>query len=186
MSEVEDIYGFEWHPETIRIEDDELEAYKLLQKYGLFNGLFNWNYLYNEVSRHKDYMQYYYEYNKIEPYYNEAGEKVGEKLVPHKGWTNSYKDDHLTGLCRVCHHRYYSFKLIKLDGHYALQRSPLIDDIRDVLEEYPYVLPANFEIVCHDIELTPDLMRRLDADSFTFFEHPDYSEEDARSLTLSK
>ncbi len=185
-SEEENVLGFDWNPATIEATEEEKEAYALLAENGLFNGIIHWDYLYNEIIHNKDFMEYYFEYTTKEPILNKEGTETGSMLVPHSGWTRDIKASHLTGKCRVCHPVYYAYRLIKVDGHYQLERSPLVDDIRDVLVAFPYVCEGNYCLAYHDVELTEDLRNRLDIDNFTFFDHPDLSKVDSKVLKLTR
>lgn len=186
-SEEKEVYGFTKSPEYIEVSEKEKEAYNLLTEHGLFNGLYHWDYLYREMYYNHDFMEYYYEYITSEPFYSPDGtKKLGDRLVTHSGWTNNVKADHLTGKCRVCHHYYYGYRLVEVEGHYELEKSPLVDDIRDILIDFPFVSERCYTMGYCDVELTPDLMNRVDASSFTFFTQPDLSNAKGDKLILQK
>ena len=108
---------------------------------GRFVGVDNWDYLYNKMAHNHDYLRFYYEYwtTEIETYTDSEGNtKTRTKRVHHDGWTdNPYRSDN-TGRVRLYHHMYYGYKLIYKDGKYKLEESPLVNDIREIIFEYPY------------------------------------------------
>jgi len=114
--------------EYITITKDDEEFYKV--KGDLFNGKENWDFLYSIMARMKDYLEYYY--------YNSDGESTWED------WTTNAKHPDNTGDVRIRHMRFYGYKIEYKDGKYVKIKSPLADDIRDIIDEYPY-----FDIECY-------------------------------------
>ena len=185
-SEEEDYQGFT-KTDDIKLMDEYDQAfYAAIGDTPLFEGIYHWNYLYNLMCKHQDYIRFEnisYENVEIEVYDTEGNRGTKHVLIP----TKSYKEKHYasgnTGVVRIYHHLFYGYKVEERDGKLQLIKSPLVDDIREVLEEYPYFTENCFEIVTKDIEFTPSTLGFLSADSFTCFNHPDLEN---KSMSLDK
>ena len=131
--------GYQRQDEYIKITKDDERAYDRLN--GKFLGTDNWDYLYFQMAHHHDYLRFYYEYwtTEIETYTDSDGNtQTRIKNVHHDGWTdNPYKSDN-TGKVRLYHHKYYGYRLVCEEGKYRIEKSPLVDDIREIIDEYPY------------------------------------------------
>ena len=174
-----DFSGYTWNPEYIEITKQDEEFYKLLNNNGLFNGIDNFNYLYYEMSNNHDYLEYYYKYTTTESYttYDSKGNPHHHtRTVTHKGWTQNKDYNHNTGKIRLVHHKYCAFKINYINGHISLERSPYVDDIREVLQEYPYVVEDNSCLENTEFIYDKYQIKLLTADDFYYVnEHPDLS-----------
>lgn len=116
----------------------DVEAFDKLEDYHLFEGIDNIDYVHHQIKTNRDYMEFYYEYE--ETYYeeDEDGNKV-KKTREYSGYTTNPRHRGVTGKTVVYHTRYYAYSLIYKDGNLELEKSPSVDDVREVLTEYPYI-----------------------------------------------
>lgn len=176
LDEQLNIYGYIWQNEYIEVNKVDEMVYKLLRKNGLFEGSNNWEYLFNLMANQEDYLEFYYEYTTIEKYTttDENGEEVEhQKEVVHKGWTKKPNYAHNTGKIRLYHHQFYGFKLIYENDKFKLESSPLVDDIRDVIAEYPYFDEFCVTKIYKEFKFAPAKLKYLTPNDFDVFESPD-------------
>ena len=124
-----ELFEFETKHKLLRISDNEEYIREL------------------ENSKH-DYREYEYEY---EAFYM-AG-KV-PMWTTETEWTSDPKDiddGELTGNMRDCHHMYYGYRVTRnKNGKLRLERSPLVDDILTIKNEYPYIKEKFVDVVYSD------------------------------------
>ena len=177
-SEYENVSGYNWTDNIMEITKTDEELYKLLQSRGLFNARDNWDYLYYEMSHVHDYLEFYYEYDTTETY-TETDSKgnvtVHTRTVHHDGWHTNAKDSDNTGKTRLYHHRFYAYRVNYVDGKFVLEQSPAVDDIREVLDEYPYVCEEGITKVYETFKFARRELPYLSPSDFTTFDHPDLS-----------
>lgn len=170
--------GFEWTPEYIEINKNDEKLYSLISKNDLINGINNFSYLYNIMANDSDYLEFYYEYYTTEVYTSTDGKgnvTTHTRRVRHDGWhTNPYDSDN-TGRVRLCHHRYSGYRIVNKNGKYVLESSPLVDDIRAVLEDYPYYNNRCNHIVTKEFVFNKSKLGSLRPEDFDVFEGPDLS-----------
>ena len=69
-------------------------------------------------------------------------------------WTSDptdIDDGELTGNMRDCHHMYYGYRVTRnKNGKLRLERSPLVDDILTIKNEYPYIKEKFVDVVYSD------------------------------------
>lgn len=79
-------------------------------------------------------------------------------------WTNDPNHDNLTGEEKEVHYIYQAFNLKKDHrGNYFLNPSPLVDDITEVMEEYPYIRTNYYMAVDEynvDVQFIDDLSKK--------------------------
>lgn len=79
-------------------------------------------------------------------------------------WTNDPEYDNLTGKEKEVHYIYQAFNLKKdRRGSYSLNPSPLVEDITEVMEEYPYIRTNYFMAVDEynvDVIFNDDLSKK--------------------------
>ncbi len=170
--------GFNWTEDYMEITKTDEAFYKLLNSKNLFNAKDNWDYLYRVMASHHDYLMFYYEYETTEVY-TETDSKgnvtMHTRTVTHSGWTSNSKDSDNTGKTRLYHHRYYGYRINFVNGKYVLERSPLVDDIREVINDYPYVGEENCEEVYESYKFQRRELPYLSPTDFNAFDHPDLS-----------
>lgn len=166
--------GYEWHDDYLEITKDDEEFYRLTSN--LFNGKENWNYLYNFMASQYDYLKFYYEYDTTETdvSYDEKGNPTyTTHTVHHDGWTSNPNDSNNTGKTRLYHPRYYGYRIIYNNGRYFLEKSRLVDDVREIINDYPYVAEDFCEYVYKQYKFSRYQLRSLKVTDFTDFDHPD-------------
>ena len=138
-SEAEDYWGYTRTPEYMEITKDDEDFYKAAKE--LYNGEDNWPYLFAVMKSNPDFLEFYYEYTTIETYTttdSKGHTQTHTRTVHHDGWHKNAKDGDNTGKVRVGHYRYHGFRVIQKNGKYERQKSRSVDDIRDIIYDYPY------------------------------------------------
>ncbi len=170
------LFGYKWNDEYIEINKVDEELFKVLKKKGLFDGETNWRYLYNEMATHHDYLMFYYEYTTTETYTttdSDGNTSVHTRTVTHTGWTDNPNDINNTGKTRLYHHKYYGYRIIYENGKFKAEKSPIVDDIREVIEEYPYFSEDCVTEVFETFKFKRRELRELSPEDFTVFTGPD-------------
>ena len=170
--------GYQWQNDIIEITKTDEELYHVLNSHNLFNGIDNWEYLYRLMASQHDYLKFYYEYDTVETYTetdSKGNTTVHTRTVHHDGWHTNPNDSDNTGKTRLYHHRFYAYRVLYRDGHFVLDRSPLVDDIREVLEDYPYVCENAVEEVYETFKFARHDLPYLRAEDFDTFAHPNLS-----------
>ena len=168
--------NFNWNNDYIEITKDDEAFYRT--KGDLFEGAPNWNYLYNKMASKKDYLEFYYEYT-TDDYVSETDEDGNEcgywTTTTHSGWTTNPKDSDNTGRTRLYHHRFYGYRILYKDGKYIKEKSPLADDIRDIIDEYPYFEEDCVKAVYKSFDFKRSDLPNLKPTDFDVFKGPDLS-----------
>lgn len=172
--------GYQRQEEYIKITKDDERAYDRLN--GRFVGVDNWDYLYFQMAHHHDYLMFYWERWEREErkYTDEDGnEHTDYELVHYDDWTdNPYHPDN-TGDVKLYHHMYYGYKLVYKDGKYKLEESPLVDDIREIIFEYPYFSEDCVTTVYEEFKFKKRELGSLSPyDDFNPFKQPDLSNKE--------
>ena len=174
-----DLNGYTWNQDYIEITKQDEEFYKSLNNNSLFNGMENFDYLYYEMSCNHDYLEYYYEYETIETYTttdDKGNVTIHTRTVTHDGWTKNPNYSDNTGKVRLCHHKYRAYKINYSNGYINIERSPYVDDIRDVLQDYPYVKEDNSTVEYTNYKYTKSEAKALNVEDFYDVNgHPDLS-----------
>lgn len=170
--------GYEWTEEYLEINKVDEEIYKLLNGSYLFDGVTNWDYLFNQMGSYQDYLRYYYYYTTVETRVktDSKGNTTTElETVVHEGWHSNKYDSNNTGKVRFYHHQFYGFRIIFKDGRFMLDRSPLVDDIREIIEDYPYFKEQPVSEVYETFHKSRYELFDLTPEDFNTFGHPDLS-----------
>lgn len=101
----------------------------------------------------EDYIEYRYRYNFNQPIAHTT--TVGKTTTTYftympmtlHSWTTNPDRTGLTGETRVCHHMYQAYK-IEYDekGKPVLIKSPVVEDLTTIMDEYPYI-KENFTVI---------------------------------------
>ena len=158
---------YNWTDETIKITKDDLEFYKV--KDDLFRGDENWDYLYSVMKRCTDYLQYHYTYSDGESTWDD--------------WHLDAKDPNNTGEVRVRHFRYYGYRIVYKDGKYVREQSPLVDDIRDIIDEYPYFNQNCYKSVYKEYKLSKSEAKKVKLADIDEFRQPDLENKELHPNT---
>ena len=175
-SEYETVNGYKWQEDYIEITKTDEELYRLLNHRDLFDARTNWDYLFYEMRSLHDWLEFYYEYDTYEThtYTDEDGNTHTEtEVVHHSGWHTDPRDLDNTGDVRLNHHRFYAYRVVYKNGKFELERSRLVDDVRDVLEDYPYTCEKGYDVVHKDFKFKRRDLPNLKVTDFTTFNHPD-------------
>ena len=175
-SEKKDDDGYQRLDEYIEISKEDEEIYELLDKKNLFIGKENWDYLYNLMASNQDYLEYYYVMDNIQIYDGKDvyGRTIKKKMKHHyEGWHTVPDIIYNTGDVRVCHHKYFGYAIERKNGKLELVKSPLVDDIREIISDFPFVCENCYEIVYEDYVFDKsDLDKITTNDLTTSFSYP--------------
>lgn len=138
--------GFNRDDEYIEIKSEEKELYSFLKDKGLLSINDNLEILVDELLVNEDYQEYRYTYIYLMPiphvHFNGKTSVTTYSYIPTPGrsWTNDATHGNLTGEERTVHYVYQAYKvIIDEKGNYALEASEYVDDLRDIMDEYPYI-----------------------------------------------
>lgn len=116
----------------------DIQAYNTLASNYLFDGKDNLDFINYQIATNKDYMEFYY-YYETEHYEEDKDGKKVKKTEIHNGWTKNPWHEGVTGKTKVIHTRYYAYSLVYRNGQLELEKSKSVDDVREILDEYPYI-----------------------------------------------
>jgi len=177
--------NFYWQNEYIEITNDDELFYNA--KRSSFYGPDNWNYLYNKMASRKDYLEFYYEYT-TDDYISQIDEDGNDygywTTTTHSGWTKDPKDSDNTGLTHLCHHKYFGYRFVYKDGSFHKEQSPLVDDIRDIINDYPYFDEDCVKIVHKDFNFNRRDLPNLKTTDFDVYNQPDLSNKELKGKEL--
>lgn len=146
--------GYKRQEKYIVIDEKDKKLYKFLKDNKLLRIEDNLDIIDSIKETQNDYYEYRYEYPFMMPIphtiYNGKTISIYYTYIPttHHSWTKDVNRGDLTGEIRVCHYVYYGYKIIeKENGTYDVEKSEYVDDIRDIMDEYPYIKAKYFEIV---------------------------------------
>ena len=172
------VSGYNWNQDYIEMTKEDEALYKLLNSKGLMEADENWDYLYYKMANNHDYLKFYYEYDTVETYTetdSEGNVEVHTRTVHHDGWHTNPNDSDNTGKTRLYHHRYYAYRVVYKNGKFVLEKSPEVDDIREVLADYPYVSESCVTEVYEQFKFNRRELKYLNPEDFDTFNHPDLS-----------
>lgn len=148
---------YNWQEETIKITKDELEFYKVKDE--LFRGDENWDYLFSVMQRCTDYLHFRYKYTDGDSDYYD--------------WTTDKNHSGNTGEVRVRHFKFYGYRIVKKDGKYVREQSPLVDDIRDIIDEYPFFSQECYKTVYKEYKFNKNEVGKIKLEDIDEFRQPD-------------
>jgi len=172
-------YGnYNWNKDYIEITKEDENFYRA--KGELFVGKDNWQYLFNTMKENsKDHLEFYYDYKTHYVVTMGSGKSrhTAIRSSRHTGWSDDPTHRGVTGEVKVCHHRFYGYNIVLIDGEYQKVQSPLVDDIREIINDYPYFSEECVEIVDqkHDFTKNIDILPSLKVSDFNDFTGPDLS-----------
>lgn len=173
--------GYNWNEDYIEINKVDEALYKLLNNKRLFDGATNWNYLFNVMASKKDYLMFYYYYTTIETYTttdSDGKTTTHTRVVEHSGWHSNPYDSDNTGKTRLYHHRFYGYRVIYENGKFKLEQSPAVDDIREIINDYPYFSEDCVTEVYETFNFSKYELGKLSPEDFNTFKGPDLSNPD--------
>lgn len=149
----------------------DLEAFDKLDYYALFSGKDNLAFINQQIKRNRDYLKFYYYYEETYTEEDEDGNTV-EKTVEYEGWTTNPYHRGVTGKTRVYHTRYFAYKLVYKDGKLELEKSKNVDDVREILDEYPYISENTTHEVCETVRFFKYELPYIDPEELDIFYTP--------------
>ncbi len=182
-------YGnYNWQKDYLEITNDDALFFKT--KGNLFEGDDNWKYLYNVMkSNSKDYLTFHYHYTTTSTYTttdSKGHTHTHTRTNHHSGWSEDPTHRGVDGDVRINHHKFYGYRIVKKNGEYIKEQSPIVDDFRDIINDYPFFFeykPDNtidslFDdencvvIVYHEYEFDRNVLTRLKVTDFNDFTGP--------------
>lgn len=125
--------GYDWTSKTYPLEEKDRKLAKFIQRKKLLLIDYNKAYLKRLMKSNQDFVEYEYEYDE----WWMCG-TIGMWKTKYD-WTSDPNHSDLTGEVRQGHYRYQGYKIINNKiGGYKLVKSPLVDNIMLVKDEYPY------------------------------------------------
>ena len=150
----------------LEITKEDEEFYKAKGK--MFKGEDNWGFLFSLMSGKKDHIEYC----------SESDDGFGNAS---SSWFTS-KPSGFNGRIRIYHYRFCGHRLVYKDGKYINERSPFVDDIREIIDEYPY-----FEIDCYkqvykEYEVDRDKLSSIKMEDYDEFQGPDLGNKELYTI----
>ncbi len=138
ISEKDKLNGYSKSYNYREIGDDETSLYEFMYRSGLHRIDDNMDQISMQQDLNKLLTIYEYTYYS----YVRAGSSI------HYDWTNDPEHDNLTGEEKEVHYIYQAFSIDKDEnGDYVLVPSPLVEDIADVMTDFPYIMDNYFMAV---------------------------------------
>lgn len=145
--------GYTRNDDYINIEGQE-KFYKFLDKKDMLKIEDNMGVILAKQEENNDYIEYRYFYTYFVPIAHvvSAGKTTTfyYTYIPMTGhsWTSDSNHCNLTGEQRLCHYVYTAYKIEKDDnGKYVLIPSKDVDNIKEVMDEYPYIKEKYYKVV---------------------------------------
>lgn len=169
---------YNWNKDYIEITKEDEAFYKA--KGDLFEGKENWDYLFNIMKKNsQDYLEFYYHYTTSRVVVVGSGKSRHTTIQTshHSGWDTDPTHRGVTGEVRLCHKRYYGYNISLQGDQYVKIQSPSKDDIREVINDYPYFDFDCTETVYKEYDYTHNtsILPTLKASDFNYFTGPDLS-----------
>lgn len=149
----------------------DLEVYDKLDDYNLFQGLDNMDFINYQILSNRDYMKFYYSYEETRTIKDSEG-KTKTVTETHSGWSENPRHRGVTGKVRVHHKVYYAYKLVYNNKDLELEKSNPVDDIRTIINEYPYISENTNEEVTADFKFKTRELPYLNLEDFDPFYQP--------------
>ena len=136
----------------------------------LYKGSDNWDYLYNVMASKKDRIEYRYRYDDGFDY-------------AYRWIESNQENKHYTGDVRVYHYRFCGHRIILKDGVWIDERSPFVDDIRDIIDEYPYFQLDPYTVVHKDYKVKKEDIPKTWLADVNDFKAPDLENKELHPNT---
>lgn len=145
--------GYIRSDDYINIEGQE-ELYKFLDKKNILKIEDNLDVILSKQEQNQDYIEYRYSYTYYQPISHSYTVNKSTyiyytyKPMTRYSWTSDPNHRNLTGEQRLCHYVYTAYKIDKNEkGKYVLIPSNEVDNIKEVMDEYPYIKEKYYKIV---------------------------------------
>lgn len=163
----------------------DLNAYSTLDIYSLFEGKENIDYIHYQIRKNRDYMKFYYYYEETYEVEDEDGEKR-QVTDTYSGWSTDPRHRGVTGKTRVYHTRYFAYKLVQRNGKLELEKSPSVDDVRTILNEYPYISESTTQEVSETFNFGRLELPYLNLEDFDPFYTPTVEDNPLENISTNK
>lgn len=149
ISEYMNVDGYLHQDEYIKLDEDEFDFYSFISKKDLISIKDNIHVILAIQNNNQDYLEYEYTYKKRVTRNN--GKTSYRTWRRKTDWTanpdnveneiyGTWKDLSFTGDTRLVHYVYQTYKIeLNEKGKYVLVEGPVVDDVRECLDEYPYI-----------------------------------------------
>lgn len=155
--------GYERTDEYLVLDKDELDLRQFEEKHGLLRIDENIDTLLATQDTNVDYIEYRYEYSYLRPMpysvYNGKVFLTYFTYIPTIGhsWTTDDTISGLTGEKRICHYKYQAFKIeIDEKGKRVIIPSDYVDNLNDIIDEFPYVKREFFKVFDKELDCEAD------------------------------
>ena len=175
--ELSNFSGYTWTGETIDINSKDAAFYD--KTYDLIDEKDNWDYLYYMMASSKDYLEFWYEYDttQIVTSTDSKGHTTSKVVTHHhEGWHQDSRSSNNTGKFRIVHYQFHGYKVIYENGKFYTQRSYDVDDVREILSDYPYFYEDfRTHITSKNYKISKNDLWKLDPydPQYNTFNHPD-------------
>lgn len=189
LHDEKDTFYYKKNDDLLPVTSFDLELFDKLEDYNLFDGRENIDYIHHQITTNKDYMKFYYYYEEVYYETDEKGHKK-RKTMTYSGWTDNPLHRGVTGKVRVFHRRYYAYNAVYCDGKLSLNQSDGVDDIREIIYDYPYMSEnTNYEVF-QDFRFHKWELLNLNLEDFDPFYTPEVEnnpiKQDSKSRSLTK
>lgn len=145
--------GYQRDEEYINIEGEE-DLYKFIDQHSLMRIDDNLDIIIAKMAENEDFIEYRYSYPYDEPipHYSIINGITytfySYNTTTYYSWTKDVNQENLTGEQRMCHYVYTGYKIaIDDNGKYVLIPSEEVDDIREIMDEYPYIKQTYYKVI---------------------------------------
>ena len=129
---------FNRNDEYILISKEEEEYYKKVNKAKLLLASNNYETIDKLLEENSDYLEYEYRHTYIT--YMMSGKVMIPITHVSYNWTTDKNDSRLTGKVRIIHPMYQAYDIKKYEnGKLVVVVSDIVDNLYDVIDEYPYI-----------------------------------------------
>ena len=182
-----DILYYKKNDNLLPVTSFDLKLYDKLNNYSLFDGRDNIDYINYQITQNRDYMEFYYRYTD---HYYTTDSKGHTRMhtITRSGWSDSPDHRGVTGQVRVYHTKYYAYNVVYNNDDFELQKSDYVDDIREIINDYPYMNENTNIEVYEDFNFPENELNNLNLDDFNPFYTPTVEnnplETSSKTLTL--
>jgi len=154
LGEKKNVDGYRITNRFMRSDRFYNEILKILNKNDLFRCEQNLDYLYYQNTNKISYLEYEYNYVDFDIKFelDEEGYLIPlVATVVHKGWHENGDDKNNTGKVRECKKKFFGYKIVMKKNKPVLVKSPLVDNIKVLFNEYPYFSEKCYEVVVSEV-----------------------------------
>ncbi len=137
QSEEETIEGFHKTNSIIKKSEEAI----LIDELNLLKITDNISTLTNIMEKNKDFIQYEYKYKR---YFEVRNNKY--IIIDDYSFSNDINHENLTGRIRNVKYKYKAYKIVDNNGEKELVESPLVDNIIDIKDSYPYFKICTYKV----------------------------------------